>query len=218
VAAECSQLISGRYPFTATSGNDVALADFGRLFGYGGTFETFFRDRLAPLVDTSKQPWRWKEGAAAIGGSSALLTQFQAVDRIRQVYFRPGGQLPEMRFNVVPDYLDANVRRLAIDIDGQIVEYRHGPPRSQSLAWPGPSSGQAVLVFEEGGGSGPNRTYRGPWALFRLLDEASVQPQSDVRYLVTLKADGRTARVALEATSVRNPFARNELRNFRCGT
>jgi type VI secretion system protein ImpL len=123
-----------------------------------------------------------------------------------------------MRFNVVPDNLDANVRRLAIDIDGQIVEYRHGPPRSQSLAWPGPSSGQAVLVFEEGGGSGPNRTYRGPWALFRLLDEASVQPQSDVRYLVTLKADGRTARVALEATSVRNPFARNELRNFRCGT
>jgi type VI secretion system protein ImpL len=123
-----------------------------------------------------------------------------------------------MRFNVVPEYLDASVRRLAIDIDGQIVDYRHGPPRTQSLTWPGPSSGQAGVVFEEGGGPGPNRTYQGPWALFRLLEDGSVQPQSDVRYLVTLSAGGRTARVALEAASVRNPFARNELRNFRCAS
>jgi type VI secretion system protein ImpL len=218
VAAECSQLIDGRYPFSAASGNDVPLADFGRLFGYGGVFETFFRERLALLVDTSQKPWRWKEGAGAIGGSTGLLAQFQAVDRIRQVYFRPGGQLPEMRFNVVPEYLDASVRRLAIDIDGQIVDYRHGPPRTQSLTWPGPSSGQAGVVFEESGGPGPNRTYQGPWALFRLLEDGSVQPQSDVRYLVTLSAGGRTARVALEAASVRNPFARNELRNFRCAS
>jgi type VI protein secretion system component VasK len=51
-----------------------------------------------------------------------------------------------------------------------------------------------------------------------LLEDGSVQPQSDVRYLVTLSAGGRTARVALEAASVRNPFARNELRNFRCAS
>jgi type VI protein secretion system component VasK len=50
-----------------------------------------------------------------------------------------------------------------------------------------------------------------------LLDEASLQSQSEVRYLVNLSAGGRTARVTLEATSVRNPFGRNELRDFRCG-
>jgi len=39
-----------------------------------------------------------------------------------------------------------------------------------------------------------------------------------VRYLVTLSAGGHLARLTLEATSVRNPFARNnELRAFRCG-
>jgi type VI secretion system protein ImpL len=72
------------------------------------------------------------------------------------------------------------------------------------------------VLFEESGGAGPNRSYQGPWALFHLLDDASIQPQSDVRYLVTLTAGGRTARLTLEATSVRNPFARNELRSFRC--
>jgi type VI secretion system protein ImpL len=73
------------------------------------------------------------------------------------------------------------------------------------------------VLFEQSGGGGPNHTYQGPWALFHLLDDASVQPQSDVRYLVTLSAGGHLARLTLEATSVRNPFARNELRSFRCG-
>ena len=217
VAGECQQLIAGRYPFVRGSGNDVALADFGRVFGPAGVFDTFFKERLQPLVDTSTSPWRWKQGAAAIGGSATLLAQFQAADRIRQMYFPPGAQLPAMRFSLTPESLDSAVPRLAIDIEGQSIEYRHGPLRSQLITWPGPAPGQATVLFEESGGGGPNRSYQGPWALFRLLDEASVQPQSDVRYVVTLSAGGRLARLTLEATSVRNPFARNELRSFRCG-
>jgi type VI secretion system protein ImpL len=73
-----------------------------------------------------------------------------------------------------------------------------------------------TVLFEEGAGAGPNKTYQGPWALFRLLDDTSIQPQSDVRYLLTLSAAGRTAKLILEAASTRNPFARNELRSFRC--
>jgi type VI secretion system protein ImpL len=217
VASECRQLIEGRYPFVAGARSDVTLADFARLFASGGVFDSFFRDRLAPLVDTSTSPWRWKEGAGGIGPVS-LLTQFQTVDRIRQIYFKPGGQLPELRFSVTPEYLDAPVRRLAVDIDGQDVEYRHGPTRAQAIVWPGPAPGQSSVLFEESGGAGPNRAYQGPWALFHLLDDASIQAQSDVRYLVTLTTGGRTARITLEATSVRNPFGRGELRGFRCGT
>ncbi len=215
VAAECQQLIAGRYPFVARSTNEVALADFGRVFGPGGVFDTFFKERMAPLVDTSTSPWRWKQGAAGIGSGTSL-AQFQAADRIRQIYFPPGAQLPALHFSLTPESLDSAVPRLAIDIDGQSLEYRHGPIRSQPIAWPGPSPGQATVLFEEGGGGGPNRSYQGPWALFHLLDDATIQPQSDVRYLVTLSAGGRTARLTLEASSVRNPFARNELRSFRC--
>jgi type VI secretion system protein ImpL len=216
VAGECQQLIAGRYPFVARSTNEVALADFGRVFGPGGVFDTFFKERMAPLVDTSTSPWRWKQGAAGIGSGTSL-AQFQAADRIRQMYFPPGSQLPTMHFNLAPESLDSAVPRLAIDIDGQSIEYRHGPIRSQTISWPGPSPGQVTVLFEESGGGGPNRSYQGPWALFRLLDDATIQPQSDVRYLVTLSTGGRTARLILEAASVRNPFARNELRSFRCG-
>jgi type VI secretion system protein ImpL len=216
VASECQQLIAGRYPFVAKSGNEVALADFGRVFGPGGVFDTFFKERMAPLVDTSTNPWRWKQGAAGIGSGTSL-AQFQAADRIRQMYFPPGAQLPSLHFTLAPESLDSAVPRLAIDIEGQALEYRHGPIQSQPIAWPGPAPGQATVLFEQSGGGGPNHTYQGPWALFHLLDDASVQPQSDVRYLVTLSAGGHLARLTLDATSVRNPFARNELRSFRCG-
>jgi type VI secretion system protein ImpL len=216
VASECQQLIAGRYPFAAHGASEVALADFGRIFGPGGVFDTFFKERMAALVDTSTNPWRWKQGAAGIGAGTSL-AQFQAADRIRQMYFPPGSQLPALRFSLRPESLDNTVPRLAIDIDGQALEYRHGPLVSQAFAWPGPAPGQATVLFEESGGAGPNRTYQGPWALFHLLDDANVQPQSDVRYLVVLSAGGKIAKLTLEATSVRNPFARSELRAFRCG-
>ncbi len=136
VASECHQLIEGRYPFLAGARSDVTLADFARLFAAGGVFDTFFRDHLAPLVDTSTSPWRWKEGAGGLGPAS-MLSQFQTVDRIRQIYFKPGAQLPELRFTVTPETLDASVRRFVLDIDGQDVEYRHGPTRPVAIVWPG---------------------------------------------------------------------------------
>jgi type VI secretion system protein ImpL len=218
VARECRELIEGRYPFARASNNDVPLADFGRVFGAGGVFDTFFAANLASLVDVSRTPWSWREGAASIGGSAALLRQFQQARRIRDVYFKPGAQLPEARFTLTPDSLDAGVTRFALDLDGQGFEYRHGPQQSAAVTWPGSSGvGQAVIVFEERGGGGPSFTKQGPWAWFRALDQAQVKRVSDTRTQVTFVAGAHSMRVVLDAASIRNPFTRDELAGFRCG-
>jgi len=217
VVSQCRELVGTRYPFSPSSANDVTLEDFARVFGVGGLFDAFFQANLAPLVDTSRPIWRWREGAESVGGSEALLTQFQSAERIRQVFFKPSGQTPEVHFNVSPDELDQDIDRFRLEIDGQAFDYRHGPPRVVSMAWPGGPAGAAVASFELRDGTHPQLAFQGPWALFRLLDHATTQAQSDTRFLVTFRQDGKLARVVVEAASIRNPLARHELARFHCG-
>ena len=217
VARECRELVDGRYPLVRASTNDVPLADFGHMFGYGGVFESFFRDNLAALVDVSRTPWRWREGAAAIGGSASLLRQFEQAQRIRDLYFKAGAQAPETHFNLTPDTLDAAATRFSLDLDGQPFEYRHGPVQSKTMTWPGGAVGQAAVAFEERGNSGPGFVKQGPWAWFRALDQAQVKRDSDTRVEVTFAAGAHSMRMLLDATSIRNPFVRDEITGFHCG-
>jgi type VI secretion system protein ImpL len=216
VAKECRELIEGRYPFNRSSAIDVPLDDFAHLFADGGTFDKFFRENLAPLIDTSRSPWQWKEGAAQPSGAHGLLQQFQSVQLIRELYFRTGTK-PEVRFNMTPDSLDASVSRFSVDVDNQLLEYRHGPLQSLTFAWPGNGAGHTAVAFDAGGPPSIS-TYQGPWAWFRALDQAKVQAQSETRFVVTFSQGGHSARVIIDATSVRNPFAHNELQSFRCSS
>lgn len=215
VVSQCRELVEGRYPLNPAAVNDAALNDFGQVFGPGGIFDSFFRDNLAALVDVSHTPWRWKEGATA--GSAALLTQFQRAQKIRDLYFAPGGHAPQAAFNLTPDTLDASVVSFTLNVDGQVLDYRHGPQQSHPMTWPGTAgAGQASFAFEDQSGPIPGASKQGPWAWFRLLDQARVEPESETRYHVALSASGKTMRLVLEASSVRNPFGRNAISGFRC--
>jgi type VI secretion system protein ImpL len=217
VLRDCQEITSGRFPFQSGSGIDVPLADFGRLFGYGGIYDTFFKENLAAVVDTSRSPWVWRSGSTgSIGASPSILRKFETAQQIREMFFRPGGQIPEIHFNVAPSYLDANATRFLLELDGQSVEYRHGPERNSPATWPGPTPGAAAVSFEDRAGAHPNLSFQGPWAMFRLLDGAALQAESDVRYRATFHAGGSEARVIIEATSIRNPFGKSILRQFRC--
>jgi type VI secretion system protein ImpL len=218
VVSQCRELIGSRYPFNPSGAADVTLEDFARVFGTGGLLDAFFQTNLAALVDTSVANWRWRDGAEAVGGSAAMLAQFQLAERIRQTYFKPGGQTPEARFNVLPEELDEDVERFRLEVDGQAFEYRHGPPRPMSMTWPGGTVGAASASFELRGGAHPQAAFQGPWALFRLLDQAKVVQQSESRFAVTFVVSGHKARVVLDAASIRNPFARHDLVRFRCSS
>ncbi len=215
VLRQCQELVGGRYPFTRSSGNDLPLGDFGQVFGSNGVFDNFFRDNLKAMVDTTRRPWRWREGAPA--GSEAMLGKFQQVERIREVFFRAGSQTPEVRFNISPSTLDASVARFALEVNGQLFEYRHGPQQSRSITWPGENAaGKASVVFEDRNGVGPAVRLEGPWALFKLLDRATVTRNSDTSFSAAFSVEGRNAEVDIQANSVRNPFAQPDLFRFRC--
>jgi type VI secretion system protein ImpL len=219
VVKQCQEIIGGRYPFTASSGVDVPLADFGRLFGVGGVFDQFFKENLAPLVDSTRSPWVWRAGGSGpAGASTGMLRQFEMVQQIRELYFGPGGQSPEQQFTLTPGDLDAGATRFTLEMDGQTLDYRHGPVRSMPAKWPGPSPGASAVTFEDRSGAHPNLSFQGPWAWFRLLDAATLRAESDVRFDAAFQNGGHQATVIIEATSIRNPYQKSPVHQFRCGT
>ena len=98
VQATCLAVVAGRYPFTPDSPREVPLSDFGRLFAYGGVYDAFFSDHLAPLVDSSQSPWTWRQGLGS--PSHDMLAQFEGAKRVREAFFRPGSQTPQAPFTV----------------------------------------------------------------------------------------------------------------------
>jgi type VI secretion system protein ImpL len=218
VVAECNAIVKGRYPFTRTASADVPVADFARLFGTGGVFDAFFTAHLAPFVDTSGSRWRWREASGgSLGLSTEILAQFELVNRIRQQLFKPGGAEPELRVSLTPDFLDASARSMSLEINGQRFEYSHGPQTRWAVKWPSDAAEQVVVSFDTGTGTGPSKVYEGPWALFRFIQDAAPVGQTDTRFLLNVAAGSQTARLLLDASSIRNPFVDPVLGRFRCG-
>jgi type VI secretion system protein ImpL len=219
-ASLCRQAVTGRYPFVPASANDIPLDDFGRLFAPGGLLDGFFNTQLRPYVDMATNPWR----AQAVDGvpapvAPADLAQFQRAAVVRDLFFAGGGTVPTVRFDITPVSLDSGATQVTLDMGGTVVTYAQGPLRSTQITWPGPNRMDNVrLVFSPApsGGTGVKQA-SGPWALFRLFDQGTLQQGSSSEiYTLTFKDGERQAVFSIRAGSVLNPFAPGILRDFRC--
>ncbi|MCP3869020.1 MAG: type VI secretion system membrane subunit TssM [Gammaproteobacteria bacterium] len=212
--------IAGRYPLDPNNDLEVTLTDFGRMFGPGRVLDSFFNKNIAPFVNTDTIPWRWRDKGGHPGVSEESLVEFERAAHIRDTFFSHGGDKPRIEFSLKPVYLDSKARRIVIDLAGQKVVYRHGPARSFKLVWPAPSdTGYVRITFENQHGEKSSRTTEGPWAWFKLLDQAQIRnTQLADRFLVVFELGGNTARFELRASSIVNPFQMQPLREFTCPT
>jgi type VI secretion system protein ImpL len=191
----------------------VPLSDFGHLFAYGGVYDAFFSDHLAPLVDSSQSPWTWRQGSGS--PSQGMLAQFEGAKRVREAFFRPGSQTPQAPFTVTIGDLDAGARRFVIQIDGQVFDNLHG---KQPGSWPGQGPGLSDATFEDLSGPWPPQRFEGQWAWFRLIEAAQPQREGDLRAVLAFQRGNHHARVTVEAGSVNNPFAKRDWQGFSCGS
>ena len=94
-----------------------------------------------------------------------------------------------MRFDITPETLDSGAKQVTLELGGQVINYAHGPQRAISVTWPGATGmDSARLVFDPPPSSGaPVLSATGPWALFRLFDQGTLQQAgSSERYTLTL--------------------------------
>jgi type VI secretion system protein ImpL len=211
----CADAVTGRYPFARTSNRDVTQDDFTRLFKPGGLIDDFFQRNLVSYIDTTTRPWKFHD--STIVASSSALLQFQRAQTIRDVFFR--GPTPGFRLDFKPLEMDPTITQIILDLDGQLVNYRHGPQVRTAVQWPAPQgSMQARIQLAPPSPSGTSaQIFEGPWAMFRMFDRATIEatPQAE-RFVVTFNVDERKARFEVTTNSVQNPFRLVELEQFVC--
>jgi type VI secretion system protein ImpL len=240
VAGSCQQIVPNRYPFTRGSAQEVPLADFGKLFGPGGTIDRFFTQNLTALVDTSRPEWTWRQdNALARTLSPATLREFQRAAQIRDAFFSTGGSMPSINLGVVPPPVTAGGLAAKLDINGTVIESKTGSTAPVAVPWPGAGTNRTAITVGPdqspqqapprppfGGPPSPQLTpagepsvleRQGPWSLFRMLDAASPTRQGD-RIVATFIVGGTTLQYRFSVGSVQNPLSLPALREFRCPT
>jgi type VI secretion system protein ImpL len=212
----CQRAIANRYPFASGSRADVLPEDFGQLFAPGGMMDTFYQQRLANLVDTGTATWTYKP---LVDGTKPptppALAEFQRAARIRDAFFRSGGRMPGFRIDIRPLTLDAAIKDLTLDIDGQVIKFTPGNVNAATVNWPSQRVASQIKLSMNGGAP---VIFEGPWALFRLFDRYEVQasPQTPERFVVLVNVDGKVSKLEVVANSVFNPLRLREVQQFRC--
>jgi type VI secretion system protein ImpL len=218
-AGFCRDAIAGRYPISRGSEREIQLQDFAEFFGPGGIMQGFFDTYLTDYVDTSGNPWRVKESrSGAFNLNEDALRQFERARRIREVFFK-GDMGPAVSFELTPIRMDPALSEFSLELGGKRILYRSGPRFPELMDWPGAQGSSLVRIQMAPAGPSGQSTLeaRGPWAWFRVLDQASIRAADEPeKFRVDFSIEGRVASYELAARSAYNPFALQELSQFQC--
>jgi hypothetical protein len=209
VAEVCSNIIRGKYPFVRGSATDLALEDFGRLFGAGGILDQFFKLQLEPFVDRSGAEWAWKPGTSMTGRPSNILRSFQTADWIKDSFEMSTGTLPMLKLSIQPAQVPAGVTA-EFKTGGTTVQSPATGTAAVPIEWPGTSVRTAIAV-----NNGPGIGRDGIWSLFRMLEAGGLRASGETATVQYLFA-GIELHYQIRTGSVKNPLDLGRLREFRC--
>lgn len=180
VLLEYQQNLQNRYPLTPKSTADITINMFSKFFSYNGILAHFFNHYLSFFIDTNNFHWQLvRIDGHSINLSNHDIQLFHKAEEIRNQYFTKNNPIPKLIFSIQSHTLDNNISSVKLTIGNKIINYQHGPQNSISVTWPLPDDAQiAKIVFNDFSGERYVHSYAGPWAWFRMLDNATVQTTS----------------------------------------
>ena len=213
----CLAATGHRYPLDKSSATDVTPKDFGRLFAPGGLIDAFVKDKLRPFIDSSRKPWRWRTADELdLGASAESLHQLEGAAALRDAYFGDGGPLPAVEFAIKPLDADPASSHAVLTVGAQQRIDPKAPAAFQTMRWPAPDGAAQARIVDDSGTRTETRSADGPWAWYRLLDQATLQRVSADRVVASFRLAAHTAQYELRAASVINPFQVDAAEAFQC--
>jgi type VI secretion system protein ImpL len=212
VLPDCRQATQDKYPFVGTSPADASLVDVQRVFAMNGSLDAFVSQRIVPMLDTGGSVWRWKSTdplAATLNPSTP--DEFSKAKALRDLI--AGGltvQFEAKAFGGGVDSAELQVGSSDYKFDGASAEQR-------PVVWAAQGNvPQASVTLFKTGQQVAQVKKTGPWALFRLMDEARKENAGPQTILATFGNGAQTAVFKVSLPDVPNPFGRGGVWSFRC--
>ncbi|MFZ3483591.1 type VI secretion system membrane subunit TssM [Sphingomonas sp. 3-13AW] len=206
----CVQATGGRYPFVAAATLDASPAELHRLYGATGQFDSFSRERLAPLIQPG-QVWRWNAAdPVAAGFSQTSAAQFQKASVLRDLL--TGG----LALGVALDRLGQQATAVELSAGGVTYRFTAAASAAKPLLWNLAVLPAAQLVLFGGDREIGRIETRGSFALFRLMDRAVIENAGPSRIRARFGTGEASASFLVDLPSDTNPFGRGGPFSFRC--
>ncbi|HEY2710695.1 MAG TPA: type VI secretion system membrane subunit TssM [Caulobacteraceae bacterium] len=212
LAMPCQTLVANHYPFVAAAPADAQIADLLRVFGLNGQMDSFARDQLTPLLDASGPVWRWRADnpvAAALDPVSA--EQFHRAAEIRDLL--ASGQ----PMTIDTAGFGSGVTSADFSAGGVIYKFDPTAPGGpKQVIWASSGLPEAHVTLYSKTTPLQQISFTGPWALFRLMDQAKKQNTGPTSFTATFGQGANTAAFKVTLPTDQNPFSRGGLWSFRC--
>lgn len=190
------------------------MIDVIRVFGTGGTIDGFVQQRLAALIDNSGPVWRWRtDNPITAQMDPASPEEFAKAAEVRDLLI--GG----VSLKVAVERVGSDTGAVEISSGNSTQRFDRGAGGARPLSWSPQSNPEAYIVMHpaaEGKGAPARIEAEGPWALFRLMDQAEKQNAGPQSIRATFRSGGHWATLLIQLPSERNPFSRGGTWSFRC--
>ncbi len=212
VLPDCKLAIQDKYPFFGTATADASLVDVQRVFGMGGSFDAFLRQRVVPLLDMGGPVWRWNMS----NPTAATL------DPVSPEEFNKAGMLRDMLMGGMTAKFEAKAFGAGVDaveltVGSTNYRFEKSATGERPVAWSAQGNvPQASVTFFTAGAKVGSVEATGPWALFRLMDQAKRENAGTQAMLATFGNGAQNVVFKVSLPDDRNPFNRGGVWSFRC--
>lgn len=217
VMPACQLASKDKYPFFGKTKDNpnpmnASLVDVQQVFGMGGTMDAFLQQRVMPLLDTSTPVWRWNADNTMTAGLSPSTPE----------EFFKARQLKDMLMGGLVVKVEAKTFGAGVDAAELLVgsaqnRFEPGSAGEKQIIWSAQGNvPQASLALYSHGAKVKEINQSGPWALFRLMDEARFEKRGGTWY-ATFGAGTGSIAFKMTFPTEQNPFARGTVPwSFRC--
>lgn len=212
VLPDCKLAAQDKYPFFGGSEEDAAIVDAQRVFGMSGIVESFFQQRVMPLLDTSGPIWRWRtDSGLAMALDPASPGEFAKATQIRDLLV--GG----LTLEIEVQSFGGGVTAASFSSGGTNYRFDPATMEARPLIWSAQGNlPEASVILYQDDIKIKKIISQGPWALFRLMDKARRENAGPQTLLATFGEGDKSVVFKISLPSDRNPFSRGGLWSFRC--